>query len=199
MRELENRLISMKYNLIDLSFLEMSSKVEIEKNEFIVPKFTAYEFYGSNNFKIGFRHLNKYAIEIAWPLFDKKGPNLKKYLERMYKKEGFDLEDNGPHHSSMRNPQCNFSFPLKEDVILTANFTGLIPSEVKENVKKSLNYFGKKGIYLITETKPEQWNVKFITKDPLVIGMKNNQAYLIDHFNTTKLENLVKDTYTNLQ
>ena len=55
----------------------------------------------------------------------------------------------------------------------------------------------KNDIYLIAETKPEELNVTSIRKgDPLVIGLiENKYAHLIDHFDCTPLENLVKDIY----
>ncbi len=77
---------------------------------------------------------------------------------------------------------------------LTSTFNGIIPQKTKEKVYNAIDYF-EDEVYLVAETKPEEWDITKIKDDPLVIGMKNDKAYLIDHFNTTPLENLVKDIY----
>ena len=202
-RELENKVISTKYKQIDLSFMEMDSEFNTQKNKIMLPKFTAYEFYGSNNYAIEFSKRNRgpgtdsKKLYISFQEFEGE-LELTKYWEKLLTNLGVKNFPNKDHRSitvllnDKYNPQIDGTFKF------STQFIGLIPTEVKENVKQAQNYFDKKNIYLITETKPEEWNVEHITKDPLVVGMKNKRAYLIDHFDTTELEDLVKDTHTNL-
>jgi len=73
---------------------------------------------------------------------------------------------------------------------LTSRFYGIIPQETKEKIKEAESIFDAE-LYLIAETRPETWNVKNVTADPLLIGIFEDKSYLIDHFNTTPLENYV--------
>ncbi len=197
-RDLENRLISTKYSPINLSFLEMSSKLKVNeskfKGELTVPRFTVYDFYGSNEFSISFLGDIPSTTTIKFPYF--KNLNLQKYFLKLYQNEGFDvkkshLSDSGieiNHKGKERNSPY-------DRIDIKTQFIGLIPSQIKENVNESKEYFDGNEIYLIMETRPEQWNVEFIANDPLIIGTKNDEAYLINHFNTTNLENLLKDLF----
>jgi|SRR3989344_1223045 len=188
--ELCSEMISRDYPRIDLSFLEKSSQLKRDIAERIIkyklpdlptlPVFSVYPFYGSNKFSLELRsnnHTPNSSNEIPEIIKSKIFKNCR-YFGCITRSDGFQYFD-------------------EHRYIFTSEFKGLIPQRVKEKVKRSLEHFNKNDIYLIAETKPEEWNVTSIRKgDPLVIGLiENKYAHLIDHFDCTPLENLVKDIY----
>lgn len=191
-----------------------------KKDVFIkIPAFSVYPFFGENNkFSIGYsiritsssnedyRNLN---ISISLPPYSiQDQPNqkilIKNIVKSMIAPFKFSYKDYSGNCVSNEIAKEDLPKELEEitrnwykplSLELTSQFNGLIPQKVKEKVKKSQDYFTKEDIYLIAETKPEEWGVKEVKHDPLVIGMNNEKAYIIDHFNCTPLENLVKDIY----
>lgn len=85
------------------------------------------------------------------------------------------------------------AFPVLQ---ITASFEGIIPAETKQRIKKAeeAGVFG--GIYILAEV--EKWDIKKIVApilDPLVVGLAHDTLYLIDTFDTTRLEEYVKQEF----
>jgi hypothetical protein len=79
---------------------------------------------------------------------------------------------------------------------LTTSFKGIIPDQILEEVKKSRKHFDKKELYLVSEVDPKAWTITAgITSDPLVVGVKGERCYLVYHFNTTPLEDFVRNEF----
>lgn len=77
------------------------------------------------------------------------------------------------------------------------SFNGFIPQKTKEKIETADKIFGR-DLFLIKETKLEDWTKEIrITKDPLIIGVMNDESYLVDHFNTTPLEDYIKSEFTS--
>jgi len=204
--QLYSEMISAEYPQIDLSFLEKSSNKKIGtkinhkgflglekfiKEVYIkIPAFSVYPFYGINEFSIEIESYN--VVEIN---------NRKKILP--IEIESRLLKSLGASEISIRSDVYGGRYyytnkPHNGNIQIKSEFNGLIPLKTKEKVKKSLEHFDEQNICIITETKPEKWGVgvvRQITRDPLIIGLIGDNANIIDHFDTTPLENLVKDTY----
>lgn len=184
--DLYSEMISREYPRIDLSFLEKShvlkKTIKTEAGFFSgasqkeisipVPAFSVYSFYGSNIFSI------------------KSGSISSNIHSRIKDKLFRSLYDKTINGNFVFNPEKYTGIEIQ------SKFIGLIPQKTKEKVEKSLEHFFKDAIYLVAETKPEEWNVEKIKIDPLVIGLiANKDAHLIAHFDTTPLEDLVKDNF----
>ncbi len=180
-----------------------------------IPAFSVYPFYGEDNkfsidYQLGYwdetiSHKTKFALIIN---FSNPTPRkIQDFLIKSMTKEFNIFATNYYLHIGGRVNEHWLYLKEKSDFpqnlrysnginkTLTSQFNGIIPQKVKEKVEKSKEYFRKDDIFMIAETKPEEWNVEELKRDPLVIGMKDEKAYIISHFNCTPLENLVKDVY----
>lgn len=215
-KELKNKILPTEYPLIDISFLEKSSKLKINlknklnSNPITVPRFGVYQFYESNTFYIEFSRSNE-GLDL---LFDDEGLILEfsKMPETIYKHflKLYENEEGFTYFARYFTVECEFKakrkntrdYLLKKELFLSRpsikierKFNGIMPQKTVEKVEKSLKYFEKSQISTITEIKPEQWNVSESEKDPLIIGIYDEKAYLIDHFDMINLEGLVKNIY----
>ena len=175
-----SEMISPDYPNIDLGFLEKTYRIKEDfkgnnRGEHVrIPAFSVYAFYKSNVFSIRLCTTDpSYHISL-----NQKFPEI--IESRLLKK---------------CNTHDSPGYAEWGRYILSNEFIGLIPLKIKEKVKKSLQYFNKDDIFMIAEAKPKDWNVKKIKGDPLIIGLIGKNAHLIDHFDCTSLENLVKDIY----
>jgi hypothetical protein len=75
-----------------------------------------------------------------------------------------------------------------------AKFTGAIPDEVRQVIKREkLNF---EHIYIIAEV--PDWELKIVPAgDPLVIGEKHGIYWFLEKFDTTSAEQFVVENYTN--
>jgi hypothetical protein len=72
-------------------------------------------------------------------------------------------------------------------VSITAQFSGLIPPEIKDQIEDARPLF--KDIFIIAE--PKRWKLNEparIPADPLVVGWDGEGLYLIAEFDTTPVE-----------
>lgn len=218
-KKLYHELISREYAPIDVSFLGTSSTLKLNRKklpinyEIKVPRFSVYPFYGNNTFSTEIR---AYWLESGVDIrMDPKLPRV--IIESLLK--SFEFSD-----SPISEPEIIRLYDISKDKaykkveysfnkvprlirynyhgrhILKNQFSGLIPEETKRSVKEATKYFPENQIMLVAETKLENWNVELrhlpITKDPIVIGIsKYGGCFLIDHFDTTPLEDLVKDQF----
>jgi len=77
-------------------------------------------------------------------------------------------------------------------------FKGMIPRQTKQKLENAASMFSNEvgsNIFLIKEC--ESWKQSTVTKDPLIIGIIGDQAYLIDHFDCTDMEAYVKSEFTS--
>jgi hypothetical protein len=103
---------------------------------------------------------------------------------------------------SVNRVRCDFNVPraggrkwFHQDILFSSEFKGMIPSTTKKKIEKATDEFARPDgtgydVYLIKEC--TDWESKAITKDPLIVGVSGDQAYLIDHFDCTDLEKYVK-------
>jgi len=85
-------------------------------------------------------------------------------------------------------------------VRLGSNFNGIVPTKIKQRVEEARRFF-QDNIFLVAETKPEEWSIQTspesrIVRDPLLLGVIDNDCFYIDEFNTTPLEDYVKREFT---
>jgi len=214
--DLYSEMISSEYPLINLGFLEKNYEKKIGEiiqsylflnlrsrkvDKIIkVPSFSIYSFYDTNKFSInlisyGFdgggrveigpsMENKEFPLAIIKPILKSLGVN--NFVKNKIKSNFYDI-----------NPSEHFDWQ-GYNIKLQSQFNGLIPHKTKEKVKEAEKYFNKDNIYIVTETKPEDWNVLKFEKDPLVFGIIGERnAHLIDHFNTTVFENLIKNVYNH--
>lgn len=87
----------------------------------------------------------------------------------------------------------NYTDPEKV-LTITSHYTGVIPDSVRKKIENVKSDF--KSIHILTEV-PE-WKIEKISNpitDPLVIGFADNSLFLIDSFDTTRIEDYVKDEF----
>ena len=86
---------------------------------------------------------------------------------------------------------------IQKYTVLERIFNGLIPKDTKKKIREAV-FFNKSDIYIIAEAEEKDWQARVPEpiSDPIVIGLFENQAYLIDHFNTTPFEELMIDKFT---
>lgn len=87
-----------------------------------------------------------------------------------------------------------------DDIRFRHDFKGLMPKVTKEKITDAMGDFlcpetGRHNIFLIKEC--QDWTAEVITRDPLVVGILGDQAYLIDHFDCTDMEAYVRKEFTN--
>ena len=75
-------------------------------------------------------------------------------------------------------------------ISLTDNFSGLIPTDVKKECIEAHDMFD--DVFLVKEA---NWQIEFIEKDPLIIGILHGEAYLVSHFDCTPFEHYVKSEF----
>ncbi len=89
-------------------------------------------------------------------------------------------------------------FPEFNSLTLLCRFSGLIPEHIKQKIREARQDFGEK-IFIIAETHPSDWSLEESLPpprvDPLVVGIYNNVFYLIADFDTTELEQFVKNEF----
>lgn len=81
------------------------------------------------------------------------------------------------------------------NVKISSHLHGLIPTSGSESIRKALKTFPRKNLYLIAETKPDEWNVTKFIIDPIIVGINGEKCFYIDNFNTTTLEKYVKSEF----
>lgn len=83
---------------------------------------------------------------------------------------------------------------------LSNSFYGFIPETTKAEIREATPIFGK-NLFLVAETKPEDWTLQKtpaprIIEDPLILGVIDRKCYLVDHFDTTPVEEYARQEYT---
>ncbi len=81
------------------------------------------------------------------------------------------------------------------DLDLTTNFSGVMPAAIRETIHELRNSHTFDSLLIVQEVK--KWNVTVRAADPLLIGIKNGAAYLVDRFDTTTAEEYVAREFTS--
>lgn len=98
-----------------------------------------------------------------------------------------------------RTIEKKYKQALKEGIEISSTFHGLIPTETRGKIKEAQRLFGNE-IYLVAETAPEEWNVRRaprIVKDPILVGVAKNEAFYLDRFDTTPMEEYVAKEFSS--
>ncbi len=210
--------IAYSYPKINLSFLKMKNKnfaylVNFSDTSAIITGFPQFAIFDldSPEFKIDFHDLtlanndcSPYAIfpfRYQYPYFY---PKFKSF------EDGFNVMSLNSYlrktNGDLRTVK-KISFPhtiqSSIDLSFTTYFKGIIPENTKEKIaiwdELSENSDIYDNTFILVEA--NDWNAKiakhsYYVKDPLVIGIHNNQSYLVDIFNATSLEDYVRREFT---
>lgn len=86
---------------------------------------------------------------------------------------------------------------IDRDTYIESHFEGLIPQRIKDKIEEALPIFSDEvntcGIYLIREC--HDWKEREITRDPLLIGVLGDEARYLSHFDTTDLEDRIREKF----
>jgi len=113
-------------------------------------------------------------------------------------KSPFNLRDPWYFQTEGRFRRVPLKVRMKySDLQITSEFNGAIPKETRKRVREAESLIPEENMFLISETKPKDWAVEeipepVISVDPLVVGVIDNRVYLIDHFDTTPLEEMAR-------
>lgn len=182
-----------------------------------IPAFAVYPYYGENKMS--------FEIECKMNLHDPQiklyfGPKIPKIIEsnliKSFEFGGFPYEEIIGKRiiEKTKDSPGRFGYAfwdykkeIPSDIVnrylwlvkRVSEFNGIIPNNVKDAAEKAKVHFDK-DLYIVKEIKPAQWEepkklTREISYDPLLLGIRNDKAYLIRHFNTTSLEDFVKDNY----
>ncbi len=189
------------YPMINPSFLNMkhskkykgihndASKGDI-KFDLSLPKFAIYSLsspYCQLTVELSYRgwsDKNRYEGRLCVVNFDKDNLELPDCLS-------------GPFESSI---QVNIRYNsgnhfCKSAYNFTSVFMGIIPNKTRDRLKLVQDMFGK-DVYIIAEA--DNWDAQKVPlKDPLVVGVKGDTCFLIDSFDTTPLEEYVKENFSS--
>ena len=84
--------------------------------------------------------------------------------------------------------------------VLSSTFYGFLPEKTKQEIAEAKPLF-RNDLFLVAATKPESWAfTKFsppkLVRDPLILGIIGEKCYLIDHFDTTPIEDYARREFT---
>ena len=164
-----------KYPQLDPSFLSMKNKIKHHDHTISVPRFSIYRVYKQPEFTITYASSNR-----TW-----FGPHKIPLIFRTYLSKAVEI----PHDLQEWLGHQTTSLDIK------SYFQGIVPVETKRKIKEARKVFGKRKLFFIAETRPESWDVKEITRDPLVVGVLEDKCYLVDKFDTTPLEEYVSKEF----
>ncbi len=194
------------YPILHVSFLQYSARKVYEKKEIQLPQFSVYPLFRENRFSLDFRTSIRYISKVSMlngeiPVPDIFSEHLVKSLElclmstpqKNTSNDGYIFEE---LPSFLFKKYKKLSEPtgiLRFESTLHA----LIPKESRMQIEKARKYFQNDELYLIAETKPEDWNIEKIADDPLVIGTKGKDCYFISPFHSTSLEKYIPKEFTS--
>jgi hypothetical protein len=90
-------------------------------------------------------------------------------------------------------------------MVLSYLWQGVIPTEARAKIREAEALGVFDGIYLLAETDRSEWNVRTRIRpferprlqfDPLVVGYKDNQLWLITKFDPTTVEKYVAEEFS---
>lgn len=180
------------YSKIDLSFLSMKRP---SKGIFsYLPAFSIHRYTGNDFIGCEFE-VSRYGLCIENGNFPIGKIAIKHFLTPFIGKVDMDKISISYNASSL-------TYELDKRVsdrnkTISTFFKGLIPATTKQKVKDAEPIFSgciSARLFLIKEC--PSWTEREVTKDPLIVGVIGVQAYLIDAFDCTDLEEYVKKEFT---
>ena len=184
------------YQKIDLSFLSMRKRGKGKLSYY--PAFSTHK-YVSDEKKYRFLDcqldITTYNVEIPNGNYISSYIVLKNLLESII--GDIDIEKFGTSWNAGLRYSLNGNSICNSDTRVFSAFKGIIPETTKEKIKEATKIFTgceSRGIFLIKEC--PSWLEHPITKDPLIVGVIGDHAYLIDHFDCTDLEHWIKQEFT---
>ncbi len=201
--------ISTKYSELNPSFLSMGQQKEHDGNTVRIPRFSVYST-DNPTFSIHFRRWYD-----SWDMVSKTKSVLggngrieiviyapKLFSDQLIKSLEFNKYSNPSSDGSGHASEYLFqNIPKKVTekyvelgnvCVLGTQFNGILPDTTLDKIKEYEQTNGG-NIYIIAESKPEDWTTKLLpTCDPIIVGVLEDKCYLIDHFNTTQLEDYVR-------
>ncbi len=178
------------YQEIDVSFLKM----HYTKKKITFPKFAVHRISGETievcelNLEIESKSNSTFVFD-----YDGQENILHDMLIEALVPDNVKTTDSNRYtmHLSRNlfNVYCE-SFDVQDtedEATLAHTFIGLIPAKTKEKIKEASSLFD--DVFLVSEA--TSWTKKKITKDPLIIGLIDKTAFLINHFNTTPIEKYI--------
>ncbi len=79
------------------------------------------------------------------------------------------------------------------EVSLKATFSGVMPNAVRERIAEKRSFF--ENVDLLAEIPDWKPDVVIVERDPLVLGYKSGNFFLIDHFDATPAEEYVRQEF----
>lgn len=174
----------MQYPEISPEFLSMSQTINYKGHEIKVPRFSVY-----HKNKGGFNSFSYTLADDGEFFFH---PHVWFHTPPVFEGHLLNSLDNFKDKATKKKFKKIRSFQIE------TTFQGIIPKETKERIEQAEAIFGN-GIYMIAETKPEQWReARILTKDPIIVGISSmtERCYLIDHFQTTPVEDYVRREFS---
>lgn len=204
------------YPELDLSFLNMSNAVEYEGEEILLPRFSVYRLSdkkGSNEFSVSFRFdKSTDGGNSGWAVYLPDLPRI--FLTQILKSTDFyqNCEEhtriNHPHKGNLlyhkffkvtkeigKKYKSIIAAGRERGITCTSTFQGIIPDETLVEVEEAEKIFGENGLFVITETKPKEWNIVDFSKDPLFVGLMDNKCFLVNSSYTTPMEKVIGREY----
>lgn len=202
-----------QYPYLDTSFLSMSNILNHTGQDIHVPRFSVYKRsgqrrgFGDFSIKYVLVRCNIAGIDINIGEDTAERRHIfKDYLVRsteFYKELEKFRNDYTYYDYTIKFSSDNLTRKYHKNkkmrrLEFESEFNGIIPTETKRKLKTAEEIF-EDDLYLIAETKPEEWNTKRrrLVRDPLLVGVYDNKCYLIDHFNCTPMENYIKREFTS--
>jgi len=166
------------YKLLDLSFLAKK-----DKNGY--PLFSIFHTKSTQCYYSGIIRCNSGQVEFTIPISsDVVWRHVKPIIKDLLKKAVLNCKN-------IINTQ-NIQFKL------TSKFSGIVPKEVRNIIRANTHKFDH--VCIISEADNWTYNETVTynppNPDPLVVGIKDDLAYLICTFYVTKLENYIKTEFT---
>lgn len=193
--ENSNRVAGKKFRKINLNFLKrtkrqrVKGKIDNKDVEFTV-RTPLYSFHKLS------KHRSVYTFEACEMRVDIKGGKIT-YFNMYSIYNGHPMAKQISAIYNTRAIPANLIrytiatlFDREINLKLKDTFSGLIPTDVKKDIIEANEIFDE--VFLVKEAK---WQVDIIEKDPLIIGMLDNEAYLVAHFDCTPFEYYAKSEF----
>jgi len=201
------------YPKLDLSFLSSSQEVVLKEGKFALPRFSIYPLHNEQKFSV---EIHAWKIQSEKPWY-KRGPapdplynadvNFSVpfiFSNHLIKSVEFSKHGNPKYWEHRKQYQYNFhDMKIPADTIakyrvekgyalsFSTSVQLLFPETAREEIEKAEKLFKQDELYFIAESKPEDWNVTRVLKDPLIVGVKGKTCHYIHKFMATELEKLV--------
>ena len=204
-RELYLKQVASHYSSIDLSFLGMQEENETPAgNQIFLPRFAVFfldEQIQTNKFSSNFYFDEENELVCGFE------PNLPDEM-----KHHFSIKASRNIFAEIQGKKVKKEMQGRQGTITmtrgflkaTITFNGLLPSEVKKRMKDATRFPGT--TFLIAEAQKEDWRwsfgeevekVEHFTVDPIIIKIIEGRPFLIDHFDCTPLEDVVRREFTS--